>query len=186
MRRSTKSTRHTLPTRQLALIITGLVLLGLAGEGATQNVTFERLVRADREPANWMTYYGAYNGWRYSALNQINTQNAGKLAVKWTLTVGKYQGLQVTPIVVDGIMYITSADSDAHAFNAATGERCGAMRRPQRKGKMRNRGLPWLVTRCSWAPGMPTSWLWTPRPENACGEPGPVIMTPDTGSPRRR
>ncbi len=143
MTQPTKSTRQTLPIHRFALIITGLVLLGIAGQSAAQNVTFERLIRADREPANWMTYYGTYNGWRYSALNQINTQNVGQLAVKWTRTIGEYQGLQVTPIVVDGIMYLTSADNDVHAFNAATGERLWrhAYSTTAQRQVMRNRGV---------------------------------------------
>lgn len=123
MRRYTKSDRYTVLAHQLTRIVIGFVLLGLASDGATQSVTFERLVRADREPANWMTYYGAYNGWRYSALDQINTHNVDQLTVKWTVTVGERQGLQVTPIVVDGIMYLASADNQVYALNAATGAR---------------------------------------------------------------
>ena len=70
-----------------------------------------------------MTYYGSYNGWRYSPLTQINPQNVAQLTVKWTVTVGKHQGLQATPIVVDGIMYLSNADNSVYALNAATGER---------------------------------------------------------------
>ena len=112
-----------LPAYWLTCILTNLILLGLAGTGASQHVTFERLVRADREPANWMTYYGAYNGWRHSALKQINTENVEQLTVKWTVAVGENQGMQATPIVVDGVMYITSADNHVYALNAATGKR---------------------------------------------------------------
>ena len=123
MRRYAKFDHRIMSTCRLTCILTSLMLFGLAGTGASQHVTFERLVRADREPANWMTYYGAYNGRRYIALNQINTQNVEKLTVKWTVTVGEKPGLQVTSIVVDGVMYITSADNQVYALNAATGER---------------------------------------------------------------
>lgn len=123
MRLSTKSDSNIKAACRVALLIMGLCLWGFTGEAVSQNVTAERLVKADREPANWMTYYGAYNGWRYSALTQINTQNVEQLAVKWSFTMGEYQGLQVTPIVVDGVMYLASADNHVYALNAATGER---------------------------------------------------------------
>ena len=43
--------------------------------GPAQEPTAERLIKADKEPQNWLTYFGAYNAWRYSALDQINRTN---------------------------------------------------------------------------------------------------------------
>ena len=45
-------------------------------------VTYERLLHADREPRNWMTYAGSYKSWRYSPLDQIHTGNAKDLELK--------------------------------------------------------------------------------------------------------
>ena len=51
--------------------------------GQSQAVTYERLLKADQEPGNWLMYSGTYSGWRFSKLNQINTQNVKNLRVKW-------------------------------------------------------------------------------------------------------
>ena len=46
-------------------------------------VSYDRLLHADREPQNWLTYAGSYRSWRYSALDQIRKSNAGNLELKW-------------------------------------------------------------------------------------------------------
>jgi alcohol dehydrogenase (cytochrome c) len=46
-------------------------------------VTFDRILHADREPQNWLTYSGNYAGHRYSTLNQINRSNVKNLQMKW-------------------------------------------------------------------------------------------------------
>ena len=45
-----------------------------------KGVTYERILNAREEPQNWLTYYGAYDGQRYSPLDQINTENVRRLA----------------------------------------------------------------------------------------------------------
>jgi alcohol dehydrogenase (cytochrome c) len=94
-------------------------------------VTFERLVRSASEPQNWLTYYGGYHGQRFSALDQINSNNVRDLKVAWVFQYGGV-GLSATPatyayeaapIVVDGVMYLTGYDGHIWAINAATGQR---------------------------------------------------------------
>ena len=58
-----------------------------------RNVTYERILRARSEPHNWLTYYGAYDGQRYSPLEQINTQNVRRLTPAWVFQCGA-TGLQ--------------------------------------------------------------------------------------------
>ena len=107
----------------LAVAVVGiLVLLGLTGGALSQDVTYERLLNADKEPHNWLTYYGNYGGWRYSPLKQINTSNVKKLVVKWAFQTGADQNFQVTPIVADGVMYITNYQNQVFALDAATGK----------------------------------------------------------------
>ena len=48
-----------------------------------QNLDYERILNAREEPQNWLTYYGAYNGQRYSPLDQINTENVKRLLPAW-------------------------------------------------------------------------------------------------------
>ncbi len=142
MKSYTDSDRNIHLTGRLAQIMIGLCLWGfLLGEAASQRVTTERLLNAHREPANWMTYCGAYHGWRYSALTQVSTQNVARLVVKWSFTTGTDQGLQATPMVVDGVMYLTSADNQVYALNAATGEQLWHHKYVSKKRGRMNRGV---------------------------------------------
>jgi alcohol dehydrogenase (cytochrome c) len=73
--------------------------------------------------ADWPEYGGTSLAWRYSTLAQINTNNVKKLRPAWSFETGDYQdGLLATPIVVDGIVYISSASSYVFALDGATGD----------------------------------------------------------------
>ncbi|MBI4608199.1 MAG: PQQ-dependent dehydrogenase, methanol/ethanol family [Candidatus Rokubacteria bacterium] len=88
-------------------------------------VTDDRLVNADKDPANWLMYYRTYNGWRYSPLSQINTSNVRRLVPKWILSGGTPGEQQTTPIVNGAVMFTTSTSIGAnrvYAVNARTGE----------------------------------------------------------------
>ncbi|MGB9336194.1 MAG: PQQ-dependent dehydrogenase, methanol/ethanol family [Candidatus Acidiferrales bacterium] len=85
------------------------------------DVDAARLVDADRESGNWMTYGRTYNEQRFSPLKQIDQSNAGQLGFAWHFDLDTHRGQEATPIVVDGVMYFTSAWSKAFALNAATG-----------------------------------------------------------------
>ncbi len=87
----------------------------------TAQVTYDRLLAADKEPQNWLTYSGAYAGWRYSTLDQINTTNAARLAMQWTFQVADLGQFETTPLVVDGILYGTGQNDRAFALDARTG-----------------------------------------------------------------
>ena len=107
-------------------------LSGAAGKAppVARDVTFERILNARAEPHNWLTYYGAYDGQRYSPLDQINKANVKDLRPAWVFQFGQF-GLQASegtysweaaPIVVDGVMYVTAWDGWAFAINAQTGQ----------------------------------------------------------------
>ena len=86
-------------------------------------VTTERIRKADREPHNWLSYGRDYRSWRYSPLEEINRENVKKLVPVWAFETGVDDGgLQCTPLVVDGVMYITSSWNRVFALDAATGE----------------------------------------------------------------
>lgn len=100
------------------------VLLLVAVAGAAQDAGVTR--------ADWPQYGGTQFAWRYSALNQINTSNVKKLAPAWIFQTGDYaEGLESTPIVVDGIMFLTTARTDVFALDAATGRVIWQYRYPQ-------------------------------------------------------
>jgi alcohol dehydrogenase (cytochrome c) len=69
---------------------------------------------------NWTSYNGDYTGRRYSSLRQINVANVAKLRAAWVFHPGNSKNLEVTPVVINGIMYITSANH-VFALDARTG-----------------------------------------------------------------
>src|SRR6267143_318043 len=83
--------------------------------------------------ADWPTYHGRLDGNRYSALDQINKANVTRLAPRWTYAMPSASRLAVTPLVVDGIMYVT-APNECHALDAGSGRRIWSYRRPRTKG----------------------------------------------------
>lgn len=95
-------------------------------------VDSERLSKADREPANWLTYYGTYKSWRYSPLDQINRSNIAELRPVWAFESGVTDGgMQSAPLVIDGVMYVSSAWNRVFALDAATGERLWSYAYPE-------------------------------------------------------
>lgn len=86
-----------------------------------QDVTYERLLHAQENSADWLTYYGSYNGSRFSTLKQIDTSNVQRLVVKWAFQTGPDENFEVTPLVIDGTMYITNNRGHVFALDAATG-----------------------------------------------------------------
>jgi alcohol dehydrogenase (cytochrome c) len=98
-----------------------------------------RVVTSD---TNWPTYNGEPGGNRYTTLTQIDKSNVEKLAPRWVFTVPDAGNLQVTPIVVDGIMYVT-APNECYALDAGSGRRIWHYKRPRTKGVVQgsaNRG----------------------------------------------
>lgn len=84
-------------------------------------VDSQRIIQADDEPNNWLSHGRTYSEQRYSPLNQINGSNVGRLGLAWHLDLDTKRGQQASPIVVDGVMYSTSAWSKVQAIDAATG-----------------------------------------------------------------
>src|SRR5258708_3047003 len=91
----------------------------LAHTGLAQ-VTYDRLLKAPLEPSNWLLYGGDYRSHHYSSLDQITAENVHHLRAKWIYQMHRSKG-ETTPIVVDGIMYVTRPPSDVMALDAETG-----------------------------------------------------------------
>jgi alcohol dehydrogenase (cytochrome c) len=85
-------------------------------------VPFERILHADQEPQNWLTYSGTYKSQRYSLLDQITPDNAKDLTLKWVFQSRSIEKHEVTPLVVDGVMYTIQGINDVFALDAATGK----------------------------------------------------------------
>jgi alcohol dehydrogenase (cytochrome c) len=94
-------------------------------------VSFDDIVHP--KPGEWPSYNGQLSGNRHSDLNQINVSNVAKLEQKWTLPMGGRRALQVTPVVVHGIMYVTAVN-EARALDGSTGRELWAFSRPPTAG----------------------------------------------------
>src|SRR5688572_9842978 len=86
---------------------------------------------------DWTNYNGGYAGSRYSPLTQINAGNVGSLVPKWTYSVKNTGNLQVTPVVSEGVMYITAAN-ECYALDAGSGRQIWQYQRPRTKGLIGN------------------------------------------------
>ena len=84
-------------------------------------ITTDRLLHASDEPQNWLTYSGSYASQRYSLLKQVTPANVKTLEQKWVFQAESLEKFETTPLVVDGIMYLTQAPSDVVALDAKTG-----------------------------------------------------------------
>jgi quinohemoprotein ethanol dehydrogenase len=80
-----------------------------------------RLVNAEKDTGNWLTYGRTYSEQRFSPLKKIDDHNIQQLQLAWYYDLDTRRGQEATPIVVDGVMYFTSSWSKAYALNAATG-----------------------------------------------------------------
>src|SRR3989449_127972 len=106
-----------------------------AGNGSVStsiHVTSEALA-AHPVGANWLSYNGDYTGRRFSSLEQITRKNVEQLRAQWVFHVSNSNSMEVTPVVLDGLMFITSAN-DAFALDAQTGRSIWHYSRPITEG----------------------------------------------------
>ena len=99
------------------------VLLASPGAvlGQDAGVTFDRILNAENEPENWLTYSGGYDSQRHSTLDQIDADNVADLELKWVYQAESLDVFQTSPLVVDGIMYLTEAPNTVVALDAKLG-----------------------------------------------------------------
>jgi len=117
-------------------------LLAFAARFAQTPGTASVTARLDVDPSqllatpindNWLSYNGDYSGRRYSALRGIDTLNVSQLRAQWVFHVRNSSHLEVTPLVVNGMMFVTSAN-DAFALDAQTGQTVWHYSRPITEG----------------------------------------------------
>ncbi len=82
---------------------------------------------------DWPSYHGSDSGNRFSPVDQISTGNVARLAPTWMFTLSGAERLQVTPVVVGGVMYVTNAN-ECYALDAGSGRRIWQFLRPRTKG----------------------------------------------------
>lgn len=86
-----------------------------------QSVTYSRLRDAAREPQHWLMYNGTYSSQHYSGLGQINPLNVQKLGLEWVFQARSLEKFETTPLVADGVMYLTEAPNNVIALDPLTG-----------------------------------------------------------------
>src|SRR4029079_17273685 len=89
-------------------------------EAPVTNVPFGRIFKP--EPQNWLSYSGNTMSQRHSRLTQITPANAGNLTLKWVFQPRTLDKEEVTPLVVDGVMYTIQSPNDVIALDATTGK----------------------------------------------------------------
>ena len=107
-------------------------LSGVIGKAprTVDGVDYERLLNARSDSQNWLTYYGDYDGKRYSELDSINRDNVKRLSPVWVFqagSTGNHAGASTysfenAPIIVDGVMYVTGWDGWVWALDARNGD----------------------------------------------------------------
>ena len=106
-------------TRWLCVLLAAVV--AAAGAVVARQVSADRIVRAADEPENWLTYSGTYSGQRHSLLRQIDATNVKNLEFKWMYQNQVFGSWESSPLVVDGVMYLTQRPNDIVALDAKTG-----------------------------------------------------------------
>ena len=115
--------------RTLALACTALAGL-LASPAHAADVTQDRLLNSSKETGNWILHHGGYSAQRFSSLDQINAGNVKNLKVAWTMALGGVEGggiwthggLEGTPLIEDGFMYVTDGWGSVYKIDAHGGQ----------------------------------------------------------------
>jgi quinohemoprotein ethanol dehydrogenase len=114
--------------RLVVLAVMALMLCFAAGAieptraaGPAANVDATRIAGADQDPANWLTYGRTYSEQRFSPLARITADNVQQLGLAWYADFDSNRGQEATPLIIDGVMYVSTAWSVVRAFDAKTG-----------------------------------------------------------------
>ena len=120
MRQSLNST-SALARAIVALLCTLSLGSVRAADGVDSRVDGARIANADRDPGNWLTYGRTYSEQRYSPLKKISSDNANRLGLAWFADLDTNRGQEATPLVIDGVMYVSTAWSMVKAYDARSG-----------------------------------------------------------------
>src|SRR5260370_23192086 len=124
---------RTIRTLSLAGTLTNSLLVATALTPVrAADMTFERANSVEKEPQNWLLHHGNYQGHRFSALKEINTDTVKNLKLAFTVALGGFQGggtrykfgdLEATPIVEDGVMYVPDGWGTVYAIDVSNGRK---------------------------------------------------------------
>src|SRR6202051_5314834 len=117
-----------------ALVIAlGVTVSAAQQEPAAPQITDQDLLAGLKNPSRWLTFSGDYNGQRHSPLKQLTPQNVAGLVPQWIFQTDvpglAGRGIENTPLVVDGILYVTGNNNTAWAIDGRTGRPIWSYRR---------------------------------------------------------
>ena len=109
----------------LALLASSVLLPAqVAAQDDDSSITYEDILQGLDDPTRWLTFSGDYSGQRHSPLAQITPDNVHRLVPQWTFQTGtttRGRGFETTPLVLDGVLYVTGSNNFAWAIDARTG-----------------------------------------------------------------
>ncbi len=115
----------------VSVALSALAACGALSGARGADMSFERALNADREPQNWLLHHKNYQGHRFSALKEINTDTVGRLRLAYTIGLGGLQSggryaqgnLEATPLVDNGMMYIPDGWGSVYAIDVSSGKK---------------------------------------------------------------
>ncbi len=112
-------------------LVSAICMLAATGAGAmspaevrnaTAGINSDAIVANADDTKNWLNYGLDYAETRFSRLDSVTSENVGELGLAWSYGMNSRRGVEATPIVVDGVMFVTASWSVVHALDAVTGE----------------------------------------------------------------
>jgi alcohol dehydrogenase (cytochrome c) len=107
--------------RSCKAMLAGVAVIAFGDVHLSAQIPYQRILHADTEPSSWLTYSGSYQSHRFSALKQITRENVAQLKTMWVYQLRQPGLFEASPIVADGIMYITEPPSTVTALDVRTG-----------------------------------------------------------------
>jgi len=89
---------------------------------APANVDASRIINANSEPGSWLSHGRTYDEQRFSPLDKINDANVSRLGLSWHYNLPTNRGLEATPLMIDGVIYVSGSWSMVYALDAVSGE----------------------------------------------------------------
>jgi len=116
----------TMKTKRQRWILCGFALLALVlgsrAKSWAQDVSYDEILHSASHPGDWLTYGGNYASQRFSELKQVNTQNVKDLKIQWVYQLKRQGIFESSPIVADGVMYVTEPPTTVTALDVRTGK----------------------------------------------------------------
>ena len=124
MRSSRNPNARSIPNtpRLATVLMLCLIVTALGAQAIPAPVDGQRIADADHDGANWLTYGRGYSEQRYSPLTRISADNAKDLGLAWFADLDTNRGQAATPLVIDGVMYVSTAWSMVKAYDARNGK----------------------------------------------------------------